>query len=143
LIVIPARYGLLLLLCLGCSLPAVAATDSPAIEGTWEGESKCTVPDSPCHDEHVVYEVKADAKAADHFTIDAYKIVSGERDFMGTLDCHSPEQPGVLRCIGRRPDDVWLFNVSGNAMSGTLTMGPEKQLFRRVRVTRQTSTPAK
>lgn len=140
---IRAHRRLLLLLCLGCCLPAGAATGSPAIAGTWEGESKCTVPDSPCHDEHVVFEVKADAKAADQFTIDAYKIVSGDRDFMGTLNCHYPEQPGVLRCIGRRPDDVWLFTVSGNTMSGTLTMGPDKQLFRRVQVTRQTSNPAK
>jgi hypothetical protein len=115
----------------------VHAADTPAaILGTWEGESKCMVANSPCHDEHVVYEVKADPKAADHFLIDAYKVVSGERDFMGTLACQYPAQPGVLRCIGRRPDDVWLFNVAGDSMTGTLTIGPEKQLFRKVTVSR-------
>ncbi len=83
-----------------------------------------------------MYEIKADRKAADRFAIDAYKIVSGERDFMGTLDCRYPSSPGVLRCIGRRPEDVWLFNVGGDTMTGTLTIGAEKQLFRKVQVGR-------
>ena len=125
-----------LVLLIGAAASLHAADTPAAILGTWEGESKCTVPNSPCHDEHVVYEVKADPKAADHFLIDAYKIVSGERDFMGTLACTYPAAPGVLRCIGRRPDDVWLFNVTGDTMTGTLTIGTEKQLFRKVQVSR-------
>jgi hypothetical protein len=128
---------MLTLILLGGAAACVHAADTPAaILGTWEGESKCMVANSPCHDEHVVYEVKADTKAADHFVVDAYKIVSGERDFMGTIDCHYPVQPGVLRCIGRRPEDVWRFNVSGDTMTGTLTIGAEKQLFRKVQVSR-------
>jgi len=107
--------------------------------GTWDGKSKCTVPDSPCHDEHVVLEVKPDAKAAAHFTVDAYKIVSGEREFMGTLDCHYPSEAGALRCIGRRPVDIWLFHLSGDTMTGTLTIGAEKQLFRKISVRRSTT----
>ncbi len=134
------KLAQLLLLALLGGAASVHAADTPTpILGTWEGESKCMVANSPCHDEHVVYEVKADPKAADHFLIDAYKIVSGERDFMGTLACQYPTAPGVLRCIGRRPDDVWLFNVSGETMTGTLTTGPEKQLFRKVSVQRPKS----
>ena len=128
-----------LVLLIGAAASLHAADTPAAILGTWEGESKCTVPNSPCHDEHVVYEVKADHKAADRYLIDAYKIVSGERDFMGTLACQYPTAPGVLRCIGRRPDDVWLFNVNGDTMTGTLTVGAEKQLFRKVSVRRPTS----
>lgn len=120
----------------GAAASVPAADSSAAILGTWEGESKCTVANSPCHDEHVVYEIKADPKAADHFLIDAYKIISGERDFMGTLDCRYPVEPGILRCIGRRPEDVWLFHVTGDTMSGTLTIGTEKQLYRKVSVSR-------
>ena len=135
---IPARLVLLGLM--GGVVAAALAADSPAaIAGAWEGESKCMVQNSPCHDEHVVYEIKADPKVTDHFTIDAYKIVSGERDFMGTLECRYPAEPGVLRCIGRRPEDVWLFKVGGDTMTGTLTIGAEKQLFRKVQVSRAPS----
>jgi hypothetical protein len=116
---------------------SLSAADTPvSITGTWAGESKCTVPSSPCHDEHVVYEIKRDAKEADHYTVDAYKIVSGKRDFMGTLHCRYPAASGGLQCIGRGPEDVWTFTVSGDQMSGTLTMGADKQLYRKVEVSR-------
>ncbi len=115
----------------------VPATDgAAAIVGTWEGESKCTVPNSPCHDEHVVYEIKADPKVTTHYSLEAYKVVSGERDFMGTLDCRYPAENGTLRCIGRHPDDIWSFSVAGGSITGTLTVGAEKQLYRKVAVSR-------
>ena len=137
-----AKAGLsALLMFTACGIALLYGADGPAsISGTWEGSSTCTVAGSACRNEHVVYEIKADTKAADHFTVDAYKIVAGERDFMGTLDCQYPTQPGVLRCIGRRPDDVWLFNVTGDTMTGTLTIGAEKQLYRKVQVKRQVPT---
>jgi len=37
-----------------------SSRDNAEILGAWEGESKCTLPDSPCHDEHVIYEISAD-----------------------------------------------------------------------------------
>src|SRR2546429_5200722 len=40
------------------------------ILGAWEGESKCTVPDSPCHDEHVIYEIAADKTVPSGLKID-------------------------------------------------------------------------
>ena len=114
-----------------------AASDNPAtITGRWEGDSKCTIQNSPCHDEHVVYEIAADPKAAGHFSMDAYKIVSGERDFMGRLDCRYPAEDGSLRCTGRRPTDVWSFTFSADRMSGTLHVGDERQLFRKVEAAR-------
>jgi hypothetical protein len=133
------RRILTIVLLVGAAGGAHAADSPAAILGTWEGESKCMVPNSPCHDEHVVYEIKADPKAAGQFTADAYKIVAGERDFMGTLACQYPAAPSVLRCIGRRPEDVWVFTVTAGTMAGTLTTGAEKQLFRKVSVHRPTS----
>jgi hypothetical protein len=114
----------------------LAATPPTSITGTWAGESKCTVPSSPCHDEHVVYEIKREGKDADDYSIDAYKIVDSKRNFMGTLQCRFPVTSGALQCIGRRPDDIWTFTVSGDHMSGTLTIGADKQLFRKVEVSR-------
>jgi hypothetical protein len=115
---------------------SLAGEEPTAVAGTWEGESKCTVAGSPCHDEHVVYEIKQQAEA-DRFAIDAYKIVSGERDFMGTIACHYQAKESALHCVGRRPDDIWTFTISRNSMSGTLVIGADRQLFRRVQVTRK------
>src|SRR5437879_13856087 len=41
--------------------------------GAWEGESKCTVPDSPCHDEHVIYEIAADKTVPSGLKMDGDK----------------------------------------------------------------------
>ena len=48
------------------SAPAQSKPVDGAAEilGTWEGESKCTIPDSPCHDEYVIYEIAPDKDKA-------------------------------------------------------------------------------
>ncbi len=64
-----------------------SAESTAAVTGSWEGESKCTAPDSPCHDEHVVYRITADKKNPAQLSIDADKIVNGSPQFMGTIVC--------------------------------------------------------
>jgi hypothetical protein len=111
---------------------APAAT---AVTGTWEGESKCTVPDSPCRDEHVLYRIAADKKNPAQLKMDADKIVAGSPQFMGTLLCQYHADRATLRCTGNTPKkDDWRFHVSGGTMTGTLTIGSEKQLYRRIEV---------
>jgi hypothetical protein len=110
-----------------------------AVIGTWEGESRCTVPDSPCHDEHVVYHIAADKKNPAQLNIDADKIVNGSPQFMGTVFCLYHANEANLSCTANTDKkDDWEFHISANTMSGTLTLGPEKQLFRRINV-RKTS----
>src|SRR6266480_1619199 len=66
------------------------------ILGAWEGESKCTVPDSPCHDERV---------------------------FMGTLRCEYEAPKKTLRCTSRRKDSGdWEYTLSGDTLEGSLTI---------------------
>lgn len=102
--------------------------------GTWEGESKCTVPDSPCHDEHVVYRIAAGTKPG-QLTIDADKIVDGSPQFMGTIACEIHAPQATLSCTGNTPKkDDWQFHLAGGTMTGTLTVGAEKQLYRRIAV---------
>ncbi len=115
---------------------AAFAADKSSPLGTWEGESLCTVPDSPCHDEHVVYEIKADPKTQGGVTVDAFKIVNGEKLFMGTLNCTWKEAESVLSCHYREYDD-WKFTLSGNEMRGTLHINKERQLYRKISVTRK------
>jgi hypothetical protein len=113
-----------------------------AVVGSWEGESKCTVPDSPCRDEHVVYRVSTDKKNPAKLSIDADKMVNGSPQFMGTIVCRYQADKAVLSCTANAPKhDDWEFHISGDTMTGMLTIGPEKQLYRRITV-RKTSPKA-
>jgi hypothetical protein len=81
----------------------------------------------------VVYEFKRvdDSK----LTVDAYKIVKGDKQFMGTLTCSVP-QNDQMSCTfpeGKRPND-WVFKIDGKRMTGTLYMDKERTMFRRIGV---------
>jgi hypothetical protein len=115
---------------------APPSDDVHTVLGNWEGESKCTVPDSPCRDEHVVYEFKRDADAK--LTVDAYKIVNGEKLFMGTLTCKTP-QNHEMSCTfpeGKRLND-WVFKFDDKKMTGTLYMDKDRSVYRRINVAKK------
>ena len=106
--------------------------------GTWEGESKCTVPDSPCKDEHVIYEITADEKSAGRVKMDAYKVVGGEKQFMGSLVCEYEASAKMIKCApNARMKAEWEYHISGENMSGTLVVGEEKKLYRKVQTRRR------
>ena len=52
------------LLCVSAQPQSKTYGDSSEVIGTWEGQSKRTIPDSPCHDEHVIYEIAPDKDKA-------------------------------------------------------------------------------
>jgi len=121
------------------------AADSPrpvdSILGTWEGESICTLRDSPCHDEHVIYEISHDSAsggpvskdAGPDWKMDAYKIVDGKKDFMGSLPCSFDDKKQTLSCFTKtRTEGYWEFLFAGDSFTGTLHTGPEKTLFRKI-----------
>ncbi len=106
-------------------------TAQPApIAGTWAGYSLCTVRDSPCRDEHVVYHIKADGSDPTKFTVDADKIVNGKEENMGALQCTFNPTKSELYCDTAGD---WRFAVSGNTMRGTLNL-KNGTLYRRVGV---------
>ena len=112
---------------------SVRAADKKAVLGSWEGDSKCTVAHSPCHDEHVLYQIAEDKKDPFQLNIDAYKIIEGTPDFMGTLGCHYESKTGALSCTSSNKDnDDWEFHVMGDAMAGRLLIDHGKTLYRRV-----------
>lgn len=117
---------------------AQTSPDAATPIGLWEGESKCAVPDSPCRDEHALYRIMADKKNPAQLNVDGYKIVDGSRQFMGTLVCQYHAVGATLNCTahtGQQAD--WEFHVSGDTMTGTLTIGAEKTLYRRITVRRK------
>lgn len=108
----------------------LAARDKDVI-GSWEGDSKCTVPSSPCHDEHVLLQVSEDKKDPFQLNLDAYKIIDGAPDFMGTLACRYESKAGALSCTSSNRDkDDWEFHVMGDSMTGRLLV--DKVLYRRI-----------
>jgi hypothetical protein len=112
--------------------------EDSAVLGTWEGEAKCMVPGSPCHDEHVIYEIAEDEKAHS-LKIDAFKVVNAEKQLMGTLTCHYNAEKKNLSCTGGNPQmkGDWEYSVSGDAIEGTLVIGDERKLYRKISLKRK------
>jgi hypothetical protein len=101
--------------------------------GSWEGESKCVVANSPCHDEHVLYQIAIDKKDPEQVNVDGYKIVDGNPEFMGTLACQYHSKQGALSCTANTSQhDDWEFHVMGDMMTGRLTLDEGKTLYRRI-----------
>jgi hypothetical protein len=121
---------------------AAQAQQSASIAGTWEGDSLCTVRDSPCHDEHVIYEIARDTTAEDNpdrlgprleWKIDAFKVVNGEKQSMGIIPCSFDDKKQTLSCLTKtRTEGYWEFIFEGDSFHGTLRLGAEKALFRKI-----------
>lgn len=130
--------GIFLFSCASAPAQSKPVDGVAEILGTWEGESKCTVPTSSCHDEHVVYEIALEKTATSSLKMDGYKIVNGERQFMGTLRCNYNPSQKNLTCTFRGKDyDDWVYTLSSDTLQGTLTIDSGKILYRRISVKRQ------
>jgi hypothetical protein len=120
--------------------------DDSQLFGDWSGDSKCTDTNPSCHDEVVVYHIaqsKADPKK---ITIGADKMVDGKPDFMGSFECDYDATKQTLTSEFTIPrtggKGVWLFHIDGDKMDGTLTVFPENEVGRRVKLTKN-KPPAK
>jgi hypothetical protein len=111
--------------------------DSPLF-GDWSGESKCVGSNQNCHDEIVVYHISRSKADAKKINISADKIIDGKPDFMGAFDCDYDRDKQTLTSEFRIPrtggKGVWLFHIDGDKMDGTLTVFPENEIGRRVKV---------
>jgi hypothetical protein len=112
-----------------------------AVLGSWEGESKCAVADSPCQDEHILYQISTDKKDAEQLNLDTYKIVDAAPEFIGTLACQYHPKQSALSCTANTSQhDDWEFHIFGDAMSGKLTIDSGKTLYRRITLHRSSKT---
>ena len=126
--------AILLLIC--GAVPCLQASDK-AVLGSWEGESKCMVPDSPCRDEHVLYQIAENKKDSFKLDMDGYKMVDGAPVFMGTLTCHFESKTAALSCTSSNMEsNDWEFRITGDTMSGRLMVDHGKTLYRRVSLRR-------
>jgi hypothetical protein len=85
--------------------------------GVWRGTSTCQVRPSACKDEIVVYRITR-AKASDSVSMDAFKIINGQEDGMGTLACHVAASGASFTCT--IPNAVWRFTIRGDSLTGEL-----------------------
>jgi hypothetical protein len=113
----------------------LAAAGADPIPGTWEGTSLCQVKPSPCHDEHAIYRIKKTSQR--RYQIDAYKVVAGQEEFMGTLAVSLDASGHFLSGSNRDRAGLvhpWLFSVRGTHMSGKALTAPGGQVFRLIEV---------
>lgn len=104
--------------------------------GTWQGTSTCAEPSSPCTDEQALYRVKPDKNDPDKLTLEAFKMISNRPEHIGNLSCKYAAEEKVLTCYGVKRD-VWSFNVGDRSMDGTVTVGKEKTLYRKISLTKK------
>jgi hypothetical protein len=120
-----------------CMTALAASASDKAVIGSWEGDSKCMVPNSPCHDEHLLVQISPNKKDPFQLTLDAYKMIEGSPEFMGTLTCHYESKVGALSCTSsNREKDDWEFHVMGDTMTGRLLVDDGKTLYRRITLRR-------
>ena len=100
--------------------------------GVWRGTSLCLVKPSPCHDEVVVYRITP-MKTPDSVSFDAFKIVNGQEEDMGTLSCRVRSGGAQLTCA--IPRGTWRFNIRGDSLTGDLVRADGSK-FRDVRTAR-------
>ena len=114
---------------------APARADATSSLGTWRGTSVCLVRPSPCNDEVVVYRITR-SSGRDSVAIDARKIVRGQEEEMGVIDCgvgSTGSADVALTCSMR--NGVWRFTVRRDSLVGELRL-PDSTRFRDVRTAR-------
>src|SRR5262249_12376730 len=123
----------------------VARAQASSLTGDWTGESICVGEAGACKDEQVLYHVSVDPADATKVKIGADKIVTGKPEFMGDIDLKYDARNNTL--TGELPSPryhgVWEFTVKGNMMWGTLSLLPEKQIVRQIRVKKAESNQTK
>ena|SRR5438309_4274623 len=100
--------------------------------GVWRGTSVCLIAQSPCKNEIVVYRIRR-AGASDSLSVDARKVVNGQEEEMGVLDCRLMVSDMQLRCA--IPNGIWRFTVRGDSLLGDLTLRDSTK-YRDVRTAR-------
>ena len=122
----------------GCAQKKV---DMDSVLGDWTGESKCVGSNTSCHDEVVVYHFTRSKTDPAKINLSADKIINGKPEFMGEFDFTFDTDKATLTAEFTIPrtggKGVWSFTVDGDDIEGTLTVYPEKEIGRRVKVTRK------
>ena len=128
--IVAVAFALAGLLARGAFAQALAAPPNPV--GVWRGTSLCLVRPSPCNDEIIVYRITR-ANASDSLSLDARKIVNGQEEEMGVLDCRLAASGALFMCT--MPNGAWHFTIRGDSLVGELRL-PDNTRYRDIRTAR-------
>jgi hypothetical protein len=109
------------------------------IVGTWRGTSTCVdLKAAPaCKDEQVIYEITAVAGASDRVSVQADKVVGGERGTMAVLEFRrQPDGSWTSDFEGPRARSHWSLVVDGARIHGTGTILPSNAVVRKMELIR-------
>lgn len=127
---------------MACRASAANVTGTPGgletVIGTWTGTSICVGNRPACKDEQVVYRFAKIEGKPDWVWLYADKIIDGARVPMYLLDMKYDASAASLTGEFERGTTrgVWAYTVSGDTMTGTVTILPDKTIGRRVSVHR-------
>ena len=117
-------------------------TSPSAFAGTWTGTSTCVGNRPACKNETVVYRFVPIVGHPKQLRQLADKIIEGKRVPMGALEFELNERTGVLESEFKRghTHGIWSYSVTGDSLTGTLIILPERSIGRDVKVRRVTDT---
>ena len=115
-------------------------SDDSKLFGDWTGESKCVGSNPYCHDEVVVYHISRSKTDQAKVTIVADKIVDSKPETMYGFDFDYDRKKQTLTAEFKIPrtggKGIWFYHIDGDKMEGTLTVFPENEIGRRIKITK-------
>lgn len=122
------------------SILAQDKSDDSKLFGDWTGESKCVGSNPYCHDEVVVYHISRSKTDPAKVAIVADKIVNNKPETMYGFDFDYDRKKQTLTAEFKIPrtggKGIWFYHIDGDKMDGTLTIFPENEIGRRIKVTK-------
>jgi hypothetical protein len=100
--------------------PKPAPGDSSALVGDWRGDSICVVRPSACNDEKALYHFKRLGDQPNRFSLQADKIVNGQAEEMGTMECSYAPEKHEVTCS--TPRLVLHLTLKGKSLDGTMNL---------------------
>jgi hypothetical protein len=113
---------------------AVAQSTKPAagdssLMGDWRGDSICVVRPSACNDEKALYHFKKLGDQPNRFLLQADKIVNGQAEEMGSMECSFAPEKHVVTCS--TPKLVLYLSSNGKNLDGTMNL-PDGTVWRNI-----------
>lgn len=97
-----------------------APDDSALLVGDWRGDSICVVRPSACNDEKALYHFKQIGGQPNRFSLQADKIVNGQAEEMGTMECSYAPEKHAVTCS--TPRLVLHLTLKGKGLDGTMNL---------------------
>ena len=100
--------------------PESGKADEQQLVGDWRGDSICMVRPSACNDEKALYHFKQLGGQPNRFSLQADKIVNGQAEEMGTMECSYAPEKHAVTCSTQRL--TLHLKLDGKNLDGTMNL---------------------